>query len=86
MMTKMKKPMRGADAVTTVIHINIRVRPAYQMEKLTAHKSVLEALGQTQMRRPQSVLELGESLVVVLAFQIADDALQELLDALDSGV
>lgn len=43
--------------------------------KLTTHQSILETLSQAHMRRPQRILELGESLVIILAFEVADDAL-----------
>lgn len=54
--------------------------------QLTAQQVALQALGQADMRRPQSIMELVEAAAVVLTLQVSLDVLKQGLDTLEAGV
>lgn len=55
-------------------------------EERTIEDMALQALGQSQMRGSERVLELVETVTVVPSFNVLLDLLQRLLDSLESLV
>lgn len=88
MTRKIKKPMRGVEAVIAVYDVSLfgYFRTLGDKGRRTAQQVALQALSQAEVRRPQGIVQLAKAAAVVPSLDITLDALEQGLDALKASV
>jgi hypothetical protein len=70
---KMKKPMRGVEAVMTFGMLEGYTKKRVSCLELTAEQIILDVICQAKMRGSQCLVELVELVAVILALEVPLD-------------